>query len=297
MLKTSLYQEELHPSPLQQTWLEFSKSHVAFFGLCCFMFFVFLMLIGPYIVPYTPQTQHTEALLIPPAWAPNGGIDFMLGTDALGRDILTRVIYGSRVTFGISLFLVMISLIVGVVIGALAGMNRGMQSSMLNHLLDSIMAIPTLLIAIIIVAILGPGLVNSMWAITLALIPQFIHYTRDAVKKELDKPYVTASRLDGASRMHIFIHSVFPNIIQMLVVQGTHALSTAILDISALGFLSLGVQAPKAELGAMLSEGLDIAYIAPWSIAAPGAAIFLMIVSINLVGDGLRTALHNRLLH
>lgn len=297
MLKSSLYQDEFHPSPWQQTWLEFSKSHVAFFGLCCFIFFILLIIIGPLFVPYTPQQQHPESLLIPPAWAPNGGIDFILGTDALGRDMLTRVIYGSRVTFGVSLFLVLISMIIGVIIGAFAGMSRGMQSSMLNHVLDSIMAIPTLLIAIIIVAILGAGLVNSMWAIIFALIPQFIHYTRDAVRAELDKPYVIAARLDGASKLHIFRHSVLPNISEMLVVQGTFALSTAILDISALGYLNLGAQAPEAELGAMLSEGLNIAYIAPWSIAAPGAVIFLMIVSINLVGDGLRSALHKRLLH
>lgn len=297
MLKTSLYQEEIHPSPLQQTWLEFNKSHLAFFGLCCFVFFVFLIIVGPFIVPYSPLQQNTDALLIPPAWAPNGGIDYMLGTDALGRDVLTRVIYGSRVTFGISLLLVIMSMLIGVLIGAFAGMSRGVQSSVLNHLLDSIMAIPTLLIAIIIVAILGPGLVNSMWAITLALVPQFIHYTRDAVRTELAEPYVTATRLDGATKPHVFIYTILPNIIEMLVVQGTQALSIAILDISALGFLNLGVQAPDAELGAMLSEGLDIAYIAPWSIAAPGAAIFMMILSINLVGDGLRSALHNRLIH
>lgn len=297
MLKSSLYLEDEYPSPAQQTWQDFRKSHLAFIGLCCFLFVLALILIGPIIVPYSALEQHTEALLIPPAWAPNGGIDFVLGTDALGRDVLTRVIYGSRVTFGISIFLVIVAMIIGVIIGAFAGMSRGMQSSVLNHLLDSIMAIPTLLIAIIIVAILGPGLVNSMWAITLALIPQFIHYTRDFVRAESTKEYVTAAHLDGANKVHIFIHSILPNMVEMLVVQGTFALSIAILDISALGFLNLGVQAPNAELGAMLSEGLDIAYIAPWSIAAPGAAIFIMIISINLVGDGLRSALRKRLMH
>ena len=256
-----------------------------------------VIVIGPWFVPYTPQQQHTESLLIPPAWVSNGGIDFILGTDALGRDVLTRVIYGSRVTFGASLCLVLVSMAIGVIIGAIASMTRGMQSDLLNHILDSIVAIPSLLIAIIIVAILGAGLINSMWAIMFALIPQFIHHTRDAVRAELEKPYVIAARLDGASKLHIFRHSVLPNISEMLVVQGTFALSTAVLDISALGYLNLGVQAPEAELGAMLSEGLNIAYIAPWSIAAPGTIIFLMIVSINLVGDGLRSALHKRLIH
>jgi cationic peptide transport system permease protein len=159
------------------------------------------------------------------------------------------------------------------------------------------MAIPTLLIAIIIIAILGTGLVNSMWAITLALIPKFIHQTRDFVRNEVRKEYVMAAKLDGASKKQMFFNSILPNMGEMLVVQGTFALSIAILDISALGFLNLGAQAPTPELGAMLSEGLEVAYIAPWNTALPGAAIFLMIVSINLVGDGLRSALRNRLLH
>jgi cationic peptide transport system permease protein len=297
VLKSSLYSEESYPSPFKQTWHEFSKSHVAIIGLWVVAGFTLLILFGPLLSPYSPLQQNTDALLIPPAWAANGGIDHVLGTDALGRDILARVIHGSRVTFGISLFLVMISMLIGIAIGAFAGMSRGVRSSILNHLLDSMMAIPTLLIAIIIVAILGPGLVNSMWAITLALIPQFIHFTRDAVRAEASKEYVIAARLDGASTVHIFIHSILPNLVEMLVVQGTLALSIAILDISALGFLNLGVQAPHAELGAMLSEGLDIAYIAPWSIAAPGAAIFLVIMSVNVVGDGLRSALRKRMMY
>lgn len=297
MLKSSLYTEESYPSPFRQTWQEFSKSHVALIGLWVMIGFSLLIILGPFLAPYSPLEQNTDALLIPPAWAPNGGIDHVLGTDGLGRDILSRVIHGSRVTFGISLFLVVLAMAVGIALGAFAGMSRGVQSSVLNHLLDSMMAIPTLLIAIIIVAILGPGLVNSMWAITLALIPQFIHFTRDAVRSEASKEYVIAARLDGASSLHIFIYSILPNLAEMLVVQGTLALSIAILDISALGFLNLGVQAPNAELGAMLSEGLDIAYIAPWSIAAPGAAIFLVIMSVNVVGDGLRSALRKRMMH
>lgn len=270
---------------------------MAFIGLCILALITLLILIGPFVTPYSPLTQNTDALLVPPAWNANGGISHVLGTDGLGRDVLTRVIYGSRVTFGISVFLVLIAMLIGVTIGAFAGMNSGVRSSILNHLLDSMMAIPTLLIAIIIVAILGPGLVNSMWAITLALIPQFIHYTRDFVRLEMSKEYVIAARLDGASPTRIFLFSLLPNMVEMLVVQGTLALSIAILDISALGFLNLGVQAPEAELGALLSEGLDIAYIAPWSIAAPGAAIFIAIISINVVGDGLRSALRNRLKH
>lgn len=297
MARFNLYQDEFHPSPLKHTWMEFRQSHIALLGLWLLGFFVLLMFVGPFIAPFDPVAQDIDSLLLPPAWDANGGISHLFGTDSLGRDLLSRLIYGCRVTLGTSLILVIIAMLVGVCIGAVAGMSKGVRSSVINHLLDSIMVIPTLLIAIIIVAILGTGLVNSMWAITLALIPQFIHNTRDFVRDEMEKDYVMASRLDGASKPHLFFNSVLPNMVEMLVVQGTMALSVAILDITALGFLSLGAQPPSPELGAMLSEGLKVAYISPWSIALPGSAIFLMVLSVNLVGDGLRAALRNRLRH
>ena len=266
-------------------------------GLFCFAFFIIITIFCPLLAPFDPNMQQIGDLMIPPAWDPNGGISHVFGTDALGRDLLSRIIYGCRMTLGISLMLVMVAMLLGVGLGALAGMSKGFRSSFLNHTLDSIQAIPTLLIAIIIIAILGPGLVNSMWAIALALIPQFMHQTRDFVRHELSKEYIMAAKLDGASKTHIFTHSIMPNMGEMLVVQATLALSISILDISALGFLKLGAQAPSSELGAMLLEGIEVAYIAPWTIALPGGALFMMIISINLVGDGLRSALRNRLLH
>ncbi|MFT4940497.1 MAG: cationic peptide transport system permease protein [Paraglaciecola sp.] len=296
MLKFNLYQEEFHPSPLQFTWQEFKENHIAVGGFFCIIFFVLIAVLCPLIAPFDPLEQNLDSLLIPPAWDSNGGIIHMFGTDVLGRDLLSRVLYGCRMTFGISIILVLVATLIGVALGALAGMSRGLRSSFINHLLDSFMAIPTLLIAIIIIAILGTGIVNSMWAISLALIPQFIHQTRDFVLQEMKKEYVMAAKLDGANKMQLFFNSILPNMFEMLVVQGTLSLSVAILDITALGFLNLGAQAPTPELGAMLSEGIDVAYLAPWSIALPGTAIFLMMISINVVGDGLRSALRNRLL-
>lgn len=295
MAQSRLYQEDFHPSPLQYTWLEFKKSHISLAGLWCLVFFLLLLVIGPLIAPYDPLLQNTNALLLPPSWEANGTVQYILGTDSLGRDVLSRIIYACRLTFGVSIGLVIISMLIGVFIGALAGISKGVKSSFINHILDAFMAIPTLLIAIILVAILGIGLSNIMLAILLALTPRFIHSTRDMVRKEFQKDYVTAARLDGASKLRILINSILPNMIGMLVVEFTMALSTVILDISALGFLSLGVQAPTPELGAMLSEGLKLAYIAPWNIALPGAVILLVIVSVNLVGDGLRSALDHRL--
>ncbi len=297
MAQFSLYEEEYHPSPLQRTWHEFRSSHIAVVGLIVLGIFLLFSLFAPLVAPYDPIAQNIDALLIPPSWEVNGSISYLFGTDALGRDVFSRIIYGCRVTLGSSIILVLLAMLVGVSIGTMAGMMQGVRSSVTNHLLDALMAIPTLLIAIIIVAILGTGLVNSMWAITLALIPQFIHHTRSFVRAEMKKEYILASRLDGASNRQVFFNSILPNMIEMLVVQGTLALSIAVIDISALGFLNLGAQPPLPELGAILADGLDVAYLAPWNVALPGLTIFLMVLAINIVGDGLRSALRKRLSH
>ncbi|GGW73935.1 ABC transporter permease subunit [Alteromonas halophila] len=297
MARFSLYDEEFHPSPWQQTWQEFRASHIALVGLFVLLMFIIFSVFAPWLVPYDPLEQNVDGLLIPPSWQLNGTVSHLFGTDALGRDLFSRIIYGCRVTLGSSFILVILAMLVGVSIGAIAGIMSGVRSSILNHLLDALMAIPTLLIAIIIVAILGTGLVNSMWAITLALIPQFIHHTRTFVRNEMKKEYVLASRLDGASNFQLFFNSILPNMIELLVVQGTLALSIAVLDVSALGFLNLGAQPPLPELGAILADGLDVAYIAPWNVALPGLTIFLMVLSINVVGDGLRSALRKRVSH
>ncbi|RDV25115.1 ABC transporter permease subunit [Alteromonas aestuariivivens] len=295
MPQFSLYEEEFQPSPWQQTWREFRTSHAAFIGLFILGLFVCFALFAPLVAPYDPIAQNIDALMIPPSWNMNGTISHLFGTDSLGRDLFSRIVYGCRVTLGSSLLLVLVALMTGVTIGTIAGMLRGVRSSIVNHLLDALMAIPTLLIAIIIVAILGTGLVNSMWAITLALTPQFIHHTRSFVRNEMKKEYILASKLDGANHWQLFFHSILPNMIEMLVVQGTLALSIAVIDISALGFLNLGAQPPLPELGAILADGLDVAYLAPWNVALPGLAIFLIVLSINVVGDGLRSALRKRL--
>ena len=297
MPQFSLYEEEFHPSPWQRTWAAFRASHIAVAGLIILAIFVLFSLFAPLLAPYSPVDQNIDGLLIPPSWQPNGSIAHIFGTDALGRDVFSRIIYGCRVTLGSSFILVVLAMLIGVSIGTLAGMLSGLRSSIINHLLDALMAIPTLLIAIIIVAILGTGLVNSMWAITLALIPQFIHHTRTFVREEIKKEYIMASRLDGANKWQLFIHSILPNMTEMLVVQGTLALSIAVIDISALGFLNLGAQPPVPELGAILADGLDVAYLAQWNVSLPGITIFLLVLSINIVGDGLRSALRKRVSH
>ncbi|MDG1122635.1 MAG: ABC transporter permease subunit [Glaciecola sp.] len=297
MLDANLYEEELHPTPLGATWREFKQRHVAVFGLVILTVFIVVAIAGPLLSPYAPTTQHTNALLIPPAWNDNGSILHILGTDALGRDMLTRLFYGTQVTLFSSIATVFIALSLGVAMGVVAGMSKGLRSSFINHVLDILMLTPTLLIAIIIVAILGTGLTNAMLAIGLALVPRFVHMTRDFVREEMNKDYIKTARLDGANLTQVFLFNILPNMVELLIVQGTLAISVAILDISALGFLNLGAQTLMPELGVMIADGLSTVYIAPWNILLPGLSIFLMVLSINIVGDGLRSALRNRLTH
>jgi cationic peptide transport system permease protein len=266
-------------------------------GVVVLTLFAIIAILGNVLAPYDPLLQNTDTIMIPPSWDPAGTVRYILGTDSLGRDLFSRLIHGSQVTFGTSVMLVLIAMLVGVAIGVLAGMSDGVRASTINHLLDALMVIPTLLLAIIIVAILGTGLVNSMWAISLALIPHFVHHTRNSVRELMAKEFIIAAKLDGASKAHIFVYSLLPNMIEMLVVQGTIALSVAILDITALGFLNLGAQGSTIELGALLADSLNVVYLAPWTIALPGLTIFLMVFAVNVVGDGLRAALNRRLRH
>ncbi len=297
MQRFSLYQEEYHPSPLHNVWLEFKRSHLAVVGLVILGIFCVVAILAPLISPYDPYLQNTNTILLPPAWESNGAVSHLLGTDALGRDVLSRLLYGARVTFGSSIIVVAISIVIGVGVGAIAGLLSGVRSSVVNHSFDAIMSIPTLLIAIVVVAIMGTGLFNTMIAITIALIPQFIHQTRSFVREELKKEYVLLDRLDGAGSVRIFFTAILPCMFELIVVQATIALSIAIIDISALGFLNLGAQNPTIELGHILSQSLEAAYVAPWLVALPGIFIFLMVLAVNIVGEGLRSALRNRLMH
>ena len=291
MAREKIYQEEEFPSPFIRLWQAFRQTPVAMLGFCCSIFLIILAVFSPILTPYSAIESHLDMLLLPPAWDNEGNISFLLGTDELGRDMLSRLMSGASLTFGLSFVVVMISLVVGGIIGSLSALTTGFKASFLNHFLDVILSIPSLLLAIIIVAILGPGLSNTLWAIVIVLIPQFIHTTRNAVKEELEKDYVLASRLDGAGSLRILSYSVFPNILEKIISQATLAQSAAILDIAALGFLGLGAPIPLPEWGAMLKSGIDLFYIAPWAVYLPGLAILFAVVATNLVGEGIRHSL------
>lgn len=286
--------EQLARSPRVQLWREFSRQHSAVAGLVIFCAFTIVSIIAPLLLLNDPNQQMDALLLVPPSWSEQGLIQYPFGTDDLGRDLFSRMIIGTRYTFGIAIITVLGSLIMGLILGALAGMSKGVKSSVLNHILDLALTIPSLLLAIIIVAILGPGLINTTWAIMLALLPQFVHGIRHAIASQLNEDYVTAYRLDGANNWQVFKRIILPNTWEQLTLMASMALSTAILDIAALGFLGLGAQSPTAEWGTMIADSLDLIYLAPTSIAIPGLLIFLAVLSVNLVGDGLRTAIKKR---
>lgn len=291
MARDKIYQEEEFPSPLMQFWLNFKKPPVVMVGFGCYIFLVILAMFSPILTPFSSIETHLDSLLVPPAWDNNGDVSYLLGTDNLGRDMLSRLIHGASLTFGFSFLVVVAALLIGVLIGSLAALTKGVKSSFLNHFLDGVLSMPSLLLAIIIIAILGPGLFNTVLAIIAVLIPQFIHVTRYAIKEEFRKDYVLASRLDGASSFRILTVSVFPNIVDKIIVQATLAQSAAILDIAALGFLGLGAPIPLPEWGAMLANGIDLFYIAPWTVYLPGLCILFTVVSVNLVGEGMRHAI------
>ncbi len=287
----NIYQEDRIASPMMRVWQNFSANPFALAGLWTIAFLLLLTIFGPFIAPFAPEAQDPQALLLPPSWDEAGTVAHFLGTDDLGRDIFSRLLHGVHLTFGMALVIVSIALLVGFFIGSLSGMMRGLKSSILGHLLDALLSIPSLLLAILVVAVTGPGLDNVLWAVGIALIPQFVRSIYHSVQDELQKEYVTAARLDGANPLQIFWYVIMPNVWDVVIIQTTLAISAAILDIAALGFLNLGAQAPSPEWGAMVAQGLDNLLTAPWTVTIPGLAILFSVLSINLVGDGLKSAL------
>ncbi|MGR5238216.1 putrescine export ABC transporter permease SapC [Vibrio alfacsensis] len=291
MLTNNIYQEERIPTQFERFWRSYRANSLAMFGLWCLILIILLTIFAPLLAPYDPQAQSGE-LLVPPSWAPAGTVDYFLGTDDLGRDILSRLIAGSQLTFGAAVLITAIAAVIGCVIGVLAGMTKGLLSSILNHLLDTVMSIPSLLLAIIFVAFLGFGEFNILLAICLALIPRFIRSVYIAVHTEVEKDYIMAARLDGANDFYLLWNSILPNVLTVIAAEMTLALSAAILDITALGFLGLGAQTPSTEWGAILGDSVELIYIAPWTVTLPGLTIMFTVVVLNLVGEGIRQALN-----
>jgi len=219
----------------------------------------------------------------------------LLGTDAIGRDILSRLMWGARLSLSIGVAVVALSVVVGVALGLVAGFFRGVLEIAIMRLMDIVLTLPSLLLAIVIVAILGPGLINAMIAVAIVVLPHYVRITRAAVISEVSRDYVTAARVSGAGTLRLMFSEVLPNCAAPLIVQASLGISTAILDAAALGFLGLGAQPPSPEWGTMLADAREFVLRAWWVVTFPGLAILLAVLAFNLLGDGLRDALDPKL--
>jgi dipeptide transport system permease protein len=283
------------PSPWAELWRDFRRNRGAIIGLAIVVALVLCAVFADFIAPYSPSEQYREATLRAPSTEPINGNVFLLGTDPVGRDVLSRLIHGTRLSLIIGLVSVGLSLSGGVLLGLLAGFFRGGVEFTIMRLMDIMLALPSLLLAVAVVAILGPGLMNAMYAIAIVMLPHFVRLTRAAVIGELAKDYVNASRIAGASTPRLMFDTVLPNCAAPLIVQTTLGFSTAILDAAALGFLGLGAQPPTPEWGSMLASALEFIQSAWWVVTLPGLAILVSVLAFNLMGDGLRDALDPKL--
>jgi len=282
-------------SPVREFWNDFARNRGAVGGLALVIALVLLALFAGIVAPHSPIEQYRDATLTPPAWHDGGTARFLLGTDPLGRDILSRLIHGTRLSLLIGLISVSLSLALGVVLGLAAGFFRGLAEIFIMRLMDVMLALPSLLLAIAVVAILGPGLINAMYAIAIVLLPHYVRLTRAAVMAETGKEYVAAARIAGAGKLRLMFDTILPNCMAPLIVQATLGFSAAILDAAALGFLGLGAQPPTPEWGSMLADALEFIQRASWVVTWPWLAILITVLAFNLIGDGLRDALDPKL--
>ncbi len=283
------------PGPMREFWHHYRQNRGAVVGLGFLVFLVLLALFADFVAPHPPDAQYRDAFLTPPVWQEGGSWRFPLGTDATGRDILSRIVFGSRYSLSIGFLVIVLSLLGGITIGLVAGFSGGWIDSLVMRLMDVLIAIPGLLLALVVVAIMGPGLFNAMFAIAIVYLPHFVRLTRAATLAELSRDYVTGSRVAGAGLPRLMFVTVLPNCMPPLIVQATLSFSTAVLDMAALGFLGMGAQPPTPEWGTMLADAREFILRAWWVVTFPGMAILLTVLAINLVGDGLRDVLDPKL--
>ncbi|MGC6389982.1 dipeptide ABC transporter permease DppC [Ewingella sp. S1.OA.A_B6] len=281
--------------PLREFWHYFKRNKGAVTGLVFIIIMLVLAIGANVIAPHAPAEQFRDALLRPPVWMQGGSWKFLLGTDDVGRDILSRLMYGARLSLLVGCLVVVLSLILGVVFGLFAGYYGGVIDAAIMRIVDIMLALPSLLLALVLVAIFGPSIVNASLALTFVALPHYVRLTRAAVLVEVNRDYVTASRVAGAGAARQMFINILPNCLAPLIVQASLGFSNAILDMAALGFLGMGAQPPTPEWGTMLSDVLQFAQSAWWVVTFPGVVILLTVLAFNLMGDGLRDALDPKL--
>ncbi|ACA37949.1 nickel transporter permease [Lysinibacillus sp. fkY74-1] len=271
--------------PWLEGWRSFKKSKVSLVGAGIVIFFVLLAVIGPFIAPQGINEQDlTKRLLAPSA-------DHWFGTDDFGRDIFSRIIHGARISLWVGFFSVILSVIIGSLLGIIAGYYGKWIDTIISRIFDIMLAFPSMLLAIAVVSVLGPSLQNALIAIAIINIPNFGRLIRSKVLSVKEEEYIVAAKAIGMRDSRILFSHILPNSITPIIVQGTLAIATAIIEAAALGFLGLGAQAPAPEWGKMLADARKFLLNAPWTMIFPGLAIMLTVLGFNLMGDGLRDAL------
>ena len=285
--------EDRHPmlNQLGQLWR--NKTSVA--GLIVVAGFVLAAIFAPSLSPHDPVETALYEQLKPPAWKDGGSDKNILGTDDLGRDIFSRIIYGARVSLIVAVVSVGLAFVLGTLLGSISGYYKGALDSVIMRIMDIILAFPYLLLAIVVVAFLGPSLQNAMIAIGITYVPRFARIVRGSVLEEYEKDYVMAAKAVGARDWRIIFIAILPNCLGPLIVLTTLSFASAILDAAALSFLGLGAQPPTPEWGAMIASSRSLILRASWVMTFPGIAILLAVLGFNLLGDGLRDALDPRL--
>ncbi|WP_019673496.1 ABC transporter permease [Psychrobacter lutiphocae] len=273
----------------------FCRNRGAVLGLLVLISMVIIAILAPSIAPHDPYELYTGKEQLPPAFFAGGDSMFILGTDDAGRDTLSRVMYGARYSLFIGLSATSLAMITGISLGLSAAFWPKVWGKAVMLVNDILMSYPSLLLAIIIAAILGPNMTNTIITIALVCTPPFIRLTRATAMVELQREYFTASKVMGAGVLRLLFITILPNCMAPLIVQATMIFSSAILEAGAIGFLGFGVQPPDAEWGAMLGTARQYIQSNVWLAIWPGLAIFLAALSINLTGDGLRDALDPKL--
>ena len=257
-------------------------------GLIIILFIIINSIFAPIISPHNPYIQNDNYVLLPPCWMKNGTKNFILGTDALGRDILSRLIYGSRFSLFIGINTLLLSLIFGVILGLISGYISGVIDFIIMRITNVIASFPTLLFALILISILGSGLISAIFAISITYQTSIIRLIRNFVLLEKDKEYVISSKILGSNNIRIIFKIIFPNCLGIVFMQTPLIFTNAILDSSALGFLGMGLPPQIPEWGNMLAEGQEFILTSWWIIIFPGITIMITVISLNLIGDGLR---------
>ena len=282
-----------HPffEQISQLW----RNKTAIAGLIIVTAFILMAIFAPFLSPHNPVETSLYDQLKPPVWHETGKWENILGTDELGRDTLSRIIYGARVSLTVAIVSVGIAFSLGTFLGCISGYYKGFWDSLIMRIMDMILAFPYLLLAIVVVAFLGPSLQNAMMAIGVTYVPRFARIVRGSVLEECEKDYVTSARAIGAKDLRIIFIAILPNCLGPLIVQTTLSFASAILDAAALSFLGLGAQPPTPEWGAMIAKSRALILRASWVMTFPGLAILFAVLGFNLLGDGLRDALDPRL--